>query len=375
MKKNSLTLYLLISIILFTSFFTGCSKKSPEIESTISIGLIKSSSVSKDSVEMLIDEINNSGGINGKKILLATQICDDDNDVSAAVNSLVKISNINALIVYTNNTCSEKIALLAQEKRIPALFAGLLPNSTITTLGDYIFNISYDDISQGKVLANLVIDNLSKKNVAILYNSDDLSKDLESNFAQDIKGKNGIITIEESFRTDTQDFTSIIKEMRTKKPDVLFVSDYSGKISLIAKQVRALGLSDLIIIGSDNWSSIINDAGHEMTGGYYLVDYATDSSDPNTQSFITKYKALYNLIPTESDALLFEAANALLDSFKSGETNNSQIRDSLAKSSSTYLSGNISFDNSRNALRGFAVYKLNSQGNEIVPSFYSTINP
>ena len=97
-----------------------------------------------------------------------------------------------------------------------------------------------------------------------------------------------------------------LTKIKGKNPDVLFIPDYYSTVSLIAKQVRALGM-EIPMLGADGWDEIVNNAGDEVAGCYYCNHYSPEAEDMEVKEFIKNYKSKYNIVPNALAALAYDA--------------------------------------------------------------------
>ena len=118
-------------------------------------------------IEMARDEINNAGGINGRKIELVVE--DEQGEpgkVTTVVTKLLRQDQVKALLGEVASTNSLTAAPKAQEAHIPMI----TPSSTnpeVTKKGDYIFRMCFIDTYQGPVLARFLVNDLHVKRAAL----------------------------------------------------------------------------------------------------------------------------------------------------------------------------------------------------------------
>jgi branched-chain amino acid transport system substrate-binding protein len=377
MKK--LTFVAVLCAAIFT--FAGCAKKSAN---TITIGGIFPLSGpvavygidAKNGIELAIAEINAAGGIDGKQIALVSE--DDEGNAEKSVNAYKKLTTsnkVNMIIGSLTSGCTIAITSLAQAQKV-VLMAPAATNPVVTDAGDFIFRACYTDPFQGAVGGQFAAVDLGAKNAAILYdNGNDYSVGLKDNFVLAFQSRGGTIAAQESYITGDIDFNAQLTKIKSVNPDVVYLPDYYSTVSLIAKQLRAQGIN-CPIVGADGWDGLTENAGDEVLNGFYSNHYAPDSTDSKVQKFVNDYKAKYNSVPTAFAALGYDSLYLLKDAIvKAGYTDSTAIKNALAATNGSYLTGNLSFDAKHNPVKSAVMVELVKSGNGLTTVYKTTVNP
>lgn len=108
------------------------------------------------------NEINEQGGVDGRKIVL---VIEDDKCSAESVNAVTKlitIDDVDALIGPVCSTAAEPSLPVAKKFNIPTI----IPTASapgLTKIGNNIFRVYPSDDMQGKIAADFIIDDLEKK--------------------------------------------------------------------------------------------------------------------------------------------------------------------------------------------------------------------
>jgi branched-chain amino acid transport system substrate-binding protein len=320
----------------------------------------------KNGVEMARDEINNAGGINGRKIELVIE--DEQGEpgkVTTVVTKLLRQDGVVALLGEVASTNSLTAAPKAQEAKIPMI----TPSSTnpeVTKKGDYIFRVCFIDPFQGEVMAKFAANTLKAKKAAILsdFNSD-YSKGLTQFFKQSFTGLGGTIVNEKSYTQTDRDFSSQLTAIRASSPDVIYVPGYYGQVGVIAKQARQQGIT-VPILGGDGWDApqLWELGGDAMNNTFISNHYSIDDPLPLIQKFVTDYKARYGgVAPDALAALGYDAMRVLGDALKrAGSTDGAKLRDAIAQTKDfPGVTGTITMNAERNVDKPATVLELKAQ--------------
>jgi branched-chain amino acid transport system substrate-binding protein len=320
----------------------------------------------KNGIEMARDEINNAGGINGRKVeLIIEDEQGEPGKVTTVVTKLLRQDQVHALLGEVASTNSLTAAPKAQEAKIPMI----TPSSTnpeVTRKGDYIFRVCFIDPFQGEVMAKFAANTLKAKRAAILsdFNSD-YSKGLTQFFKQSFSKLGGTIVDEKTYTQSDRDFSSQLTAIRAANPDVIYVPGYYGQVGVIAKQARQQGIN-VPILGGDGWDApqLWDLGGEAMNNTYISNHYSIDDPSPLIQKFVTDYKARYGgVAPDALAALGYDAMKVLGDAIKrAGSTDGAKLRDAIAQTKDfPGVTGKISIDAERNAIKPAVVLELKAQ--------------
>ncbi|MDR0410609.1 MAG: ABC transporter substrate-binding protein [Treponema sp.] len=364
-----------------TFILAGCTKSSVD---TITIGGIfpLSGPVAvygvecKNGIELAIEEINAAGGVNGKRLVLISE--DDEGNPEKTVNAYKKLTTsdkVNIIIGSLTSGCTQAITSLAQAQKV-VLVAPASTMESITDAGDFIFRACFIDPFQGTVGGIFASTILGAKNAAVLYdNGNDYSVGLKDNFITAFKQNAGDIVAEESYITGDVDFNAQLTKIKTAEPDVVYLPDYYSTVSLIAKQLRERGI-DAPIVGADGWDGLTENAGDEVLNGFYSNHYAPDSTDSNVVNFADAFKKKYNSTPVSFAALGYDSLYMLRDAItRAGGTDSTAVRDALALTNGSYVTGNLTFDSNRNPVKSAVILEIVRQDGKLATVYRTTINP
>ena len=307
--------------ILLASFlllaFGGCAKHEAEIKvgeygsltgSTATFGIS-----SKNGIELFVDALNAQGGIGGKKIHVLVE--DDQSkpeEAATAVNKLIAQDGVVAVLGEVASSRSLAAAPICQNAGVP-MISPSSTNPKVTDIGDNIFRVCYIDPFQGMVIAKFAKNTKSFTKGAIFRdNKNDYSVGLANYFSEAFKGMGGTIVADEAYSEGDQDFKAQLTNIKTKKPEFIFVPGYYTEVGLIARQARELGMTQPLL-GGDGWVSdrLLEIAQDALNGSFFVNHYWENDPNPAVQNFVQSYRKRYNATPDGLAALAYDAAGVL----------------------------------------------------------------
>jgi branched-chain amino acid transport system substrate-binding protein len=324
----------------------------------------------KNGIDMAIDEINNAGGLLGKKVRVIVE--DDQGRPEEAQTVVTKLINKDQVIAVLGEVASSRTmaaAPVAQQNAIP-MISPSSTNPKVTEIGDYIFRVCFIDPFQGLVMAKFATNSLKVKNVAILRDiKNDYSVGLADVFVENFKGMGGNIVADESYSEGDTDFSAQLTSIRARKPEAVFLPGYYTEVGLIVRQAKSLGLN-VPFLGGDGWDSpaLVKIGGAAVNGSYYSNHFSVSDPNPKIQKFVADYKARFGETPDALAGLGFDAASILFDAIKrANSTEGAKIRDALAATKDfAGITGSITLDKDRNAVKPAVVLQVKDGNLEYV---------
>ena len=314
-------------------------------------------------VLMAADEINQSGGINGRRIDIVFE--DDKGSAEEAARLTAKLidqDKVVAIIAGGTSGNSRAAAPKAQSSHVP-LIAPSSTDPAVTQAGDYIFRACFVDTFQGEVMASFAVNTLKAQKAAILFDfNSPYGRGLTEYFRLSFAKLGGRIVSEPSYTQGDVDFKGQLSTIRSAEPDVIYIPGYYGDVALIAKQARQIGLTQPLL-GGDGWDApeLWQLGGDALNGSYISTHYSIDDPSPTIQSFVELYKQRYqNLLPDAHAALAYDATRLLFEAIaRAGSTEQGKLREALGQTKNfAGVTGVISMDANRNAVKPAVVLKL-----------------
>ena len=313
-------------------------------------------------VRLAADEINDSGGVLGRKIRLVVE--DDQGraeDAASVVTKLITRDNVVAVIGENSSNQSLAAAPICQAAKVP-MISPSSTNPNVTKKGDYIFRVCFTDPHQGKALAAFVFSNLHLKNAAILKdNRNDYSVGLAEFFTKAFTALGGHIVVEQSYSGGDTDFHPQLTTIRNAKPEVLFIPGFYTDVGQIAIQARDLGIN-IPMVGGDGWDSptVITIGGKSVDGSYFSDHYFPGDPRPLVKRFVSAIEARYGHAPEANAALGYDALTIFANAAKkAGSFDRKAIRDNIAAVRGYQgVSGTITMGPDRDPIKPVAMIKI-----------------
>lgn len=312
----------------------------------------------KEGIDLALEEINASGGVLGKKLVLAPY--DTKGDKTEAINSYNRLRDNDNMVALLGGTLSGD-TLAIREIAIADGMPILTPTGThldITVNAPNILRACFTDPYQGETAAVFAGENLKAKDVAILYNTTDAySEGLATSFENKFKEYGEVLNVEGYSQSDS-DFRSILTRIEANNPDAIYLPEYYSKAGQILTQVRELGI-EIPIIGPDGYDGIEEDYADVAEGVYFTNHFAKTDEAAIVKDFIENYSKKYGGSPTTFSALGYDSAYVMAEAIKNaGSTESSDLVNQLLKTEITGVTGNFVFSENGDPQKSISIIQI-----------------
>ncbi len=326
----------------------------------------------ENGIKMAVEEINENGGINGKKIEYISE--DDKGDSTEAMNVYSKFveSGVNGIV----GPITSKPALAVAENSVNDGIPVVTPTGTMESITEgngNVFRICFTDPMQGLLLANFASGKLGAKTVAVLRNnSSDYSNGVSDKFISSCKEKGLEVLADEGYGSSDKDFKAQLTNIKSKNPDVLLISDYYENNIVVVRQARDLGLKSTII-GPDGWDGVLGVVakGEEssLDGIYFTNHYSVKDTKEVVKNFVDNYKSKYGEDPSAFSALGYDAIYAYKNAFENTKSMDyKDVVEALKKVEIEGVTGSLKFGENNNPIKSCAIMKI-QDGQYILDSY------
>ena len=313
-------------------------------------------------IRLAAEEINNSGGVLGRKIRLMIE--DDEGRADEAASVVTKLITANEVIaVIGENSSNQSLAAapICQSKKVP-MISPSSTNPNVTKKGDYIFRVCFTDPYQGKALAIFARNSLHANTAAILRDQkNDYSVGLAEVFRHDFTAMGGKIVAEQSYSGGDTDSRPQLTAIRTAKPEILFIPGVYTDVGQIAIQARDLRIG-ATFLGGDGWDSptVITIGGKSVEGSYFSDHYFFDEPRPAVQRFVSEIRKRYGKNPDANAALGYDALRILAEAItRAGSLDRKAIRDQIAATKNFQgVTGVITMGPTRDPIKPVAMIRI-----------------
>ncbi|MGB3366847.1 MAG: ABC transporter substrate-binding protein [Acidaminobacteraceae bacterium] len=310
------TIFLLIITVIIVS---SCSSK----KDTILIGVVgtmtgESSDLAvsgRRGIEIAVDEINSSGGVDGRKIELVIKNDENKPETALLVNQEFVEENVKFVIGhYTSEMQIKTMDYINQQDILflsPTVSADLL-----TGIDDNIIRYIASTKEQAVVLAKVAKKNKHKK-FAIFTDSNNkaFNQPLKDNFSKILSDDGGEALLELEYDSkNIESFIELVDNLEVYSLDAIFMIGNSASNAKLAQLIKKRDIN--ISIYAPLWANthtLVRMSGNSTDGMYIVGSIDEEIKVESYSRFKEKYIKRYGEKPSFSSVYSYEAAQSLFN--------------------------------------------------------------
>jgi branched-chain amino acid transport system substrate-binding protein len=275
---------------------------------------------SSNAVKMRFDEINDAGGINGRKLKVIIE--DTAYQVPKAVQACNKLINRDKVFAFVaplgtpmNNACFKDQFAVG----VPNLFPLSAARSMYEPFERLKFYGAASYVDQVRSGIDYFVKTKGKKAVCVMYQDTDFGKEVLEGAEQQTK-KLGIKIVETTAHKPTdQDFTAPITKLRSAGCDLIIMGTIVRDSIVPYTTARKAGWNDVDFLGSAAVYDLVVGAAQGMEGFYGMglteMPYV-DSGVASVKTFVENYKKKFNVDPNIGAVYGYVAADLTVQGLK-----------------------------------------------------------
>ena len=350
--KNRIFYTTFLALLILLSAYYSCNNP----KSNINIGVLfpmtgdagEYGVKGKKAIELAVEQINNSGGINGQKVkaIFEDSKADPSTGVTA-IQKMISVDKVSAVVGDIVSSVSIPAATIAEKNKV-VMIAPTSSAPAITEAGAFIYRVWPSDLLEGYAAGNFAKQKGFKKAV-VLHLNNDYGTQIAEIFTKNFETETQKVLGNEAYDPKSNDFRPTLTKIKKLNPDVIYVAGYYEDSGEILKEAKQLGLS-VQFIGATaiEDKKFIEIAGASAEGIVYPLATGFDaaSQDPVTKKFVDDFRTKFAYEPSWVESHCYDAfmliANAMM---KTGKTDGESIRlylDSMG--SYKGVTGKIEFD-------------------------------
>jgi len=282
----------------------------------------------KQGIDLAIDEINASGGVRGKKLVVLYE--DSQGEAKIAVSALRKLleQHVQVIIDDAVSTITLSLVPIATQKGVVILSTGA-SSPALSGSSPYFFRIWNSDSEEGVFAADLAWRRLGLRRVVVMYVNNDYGKGLSQVFSERFGSMGGIVVAQLDFDPKGREYRSLTAKVRALKPEGIYMVGYAPQTGLLTKQLRELGLGKVALIGTvaTQDPKFLELAGSASEGVVYV--YPKAPKGEVVAKFHSAFRAKYGSEPEILCDVGYDAARLIAHAWQEGGRTGDEIRSAL----------------------------------------------
>lgn len=250
----------------------------------------------KNGAMLAIKEINEAGGILGKKI--EATVADTQSNPGVAKGLATKAVDDNVFAVMGPTFSGSIMVSMAETRRaeIPNFTGG--EAASITQQGNpYIFRTSFTQTTAMPKVARYIANNLKAKTVAVLFVNNDFGKGGRDSFNKAAEAAGLKVVADISTESGQVDWSAPVLRAKQSNADVIFVYTNEEESARALRELRKQGVTKPIVGETTlTGQKVIELAGDAANGAVAHVGLTVDAPNPLMLKFKAKFYEEYKYI-------------------------------------------------------------------------------
>ena len=276
----------------------------------------------REAANMFLDEVNDKGGIEGRKLVVRME--DSRGNPRESANIAQKFSDDKEMIAVIggwSSTESMAAAPIFQEANMPQI-SPTASHPDYTKISAYQFRMTNTQSSLATVHADLLVNKLGMKRIVIAYFQDDWGLSVNKLTTPEVEKLGSEVIMHEAMIPDSRDFRPLITKIKAANPDGIFLASHYQESAVFMQQLRQAKV-DVKVAATDTLQNpkFVELAGPAANGvvlpSYYFAE------DPSTGEFTNAYMEKHGRLPDyyavfgyDAVSIATEAARTLIKAGK-----------------------------------------------------------
>jgi branched-chain amino acid transport system substrate-binding protein len=271
------------------------------VAASFSVGVV-------NAIRMRIDEVNETGGINGRKLRLVVE--DTGYQVPKAVQAANKLINRDGVFAMIGNLGTpQNNAVLPEQLKagVPNIFPISWADSMSKPFHPLKFAIYAPYSDQIRVAVKYMVEKKGKKTVCAMHQDTDFGGEVFNGAKAELDAMGMKFAEVTTHKPTDQDFTAQLTKLRAANCDLIAMGTIVRDTVIPYSAARKMGWDVDMIGTSASYDLAISGVQGGTTEGYYTAGFFDapypESARPAAAAWITRYKSRYNIDPTIQAAL------------------------------------------------------------------------
>ena len=253
----------------------------------------------RDAVRLWAKEVNDKGGIHGRKInFISYDDAGSPQEAQTVIRRLIDQDQVFMLISGSVSGSTLPVRQTITREKVPFVSSISSNVNLMKPFSRYIFRIYANEDSQALGMVDWMMEHEKLKRPAIIYNSNDYGVGGFQIFQERLKEKYKISpAAAERYNPGDQDFSAQLLRIKGADPDGLLIYAFAQEAGIIVRQAKELGIGAKLFGGGGTSTPLLQRGAGQAAAGFVSVlvvpEIADSSQKPAVVAYRDKLKATF----------------------------------------------------------------------------------
>jgi branched-chain amino acid transport system substrate-binding protein len=246
---------------------------------------------------LMASRINRAGGLLGYTVKVVG--LDDESDSGVAVDVAKRIKDdigagkkVLAVIGHLNS--GQTLAAMDIYKDLPLLVITPTSSEVSLTKKGYtnFFRVNANDVTQGKVDADFLVNTLKAKRIAVVHNATEYGTGLRDQITGALKSLGAEVVLTLQVKEGQDAYPQEVKQIQTAAPDAVFYAGYEVETPYLRADLVAAGVKTPMLASDGAFLAATIDEAQGAAEGLYVSAFAPSPSSVVDGQWVKEYQAV-----------------------------------------------------------------------------------
>ena len=307
--------------------------------------------------DLALQEINASGGIQGRSLKLIFE--DDGSDprtAAAAVEKLATTDQVSIVLGPYSSSAALLAAGMAERYQIPLIIPTALSDEITRQGYHWIFRLN----APAEILTQTLLDFIEQSErsltqlkmdrpvrLAIVFENTAYGTSVAEAAEREARARKMTVVAYQAYRAEAADFSALLQTVKAAQPHVVIFVSYDNAVALMT-QSQAVDLNPRMFAAVGGGFSLPEFPRLAGAAAEYTISatpWTPDVKWPGVNDFARRFKDKYGYLPQYHSAQTFAALQLAADALRRASSLSRQdVRDALRATDLASISGRIQFD-------------------------------
>jgi branched-chain amino acid transport system substrate-binding protein len=301
-------------------------------------------------VRLAAEEINRTGGLLGRQIVVRPLDDESDSDVAVAQVDTIRAAigageQVLGVIGHLNSGQTLAAMRLYQEMPLVVITPTASEQSLTEQGYDNFFRVNANDAVQAAVTAGFLVNELDARRIAVVHNDTEYGRGLASSLVQELQTRGVTVAVNLEVAEGQSIYTDEVERLRAATPDAIFYAGYEIEAPYLRAALVEARLTPPFLASDGAFLAATIDESGGTAEGMYVSAFAPSPRNVANATWFEAYQAVEYRNPDTYSVNGYVAMQTLADAARDADSfARDEVSAALRQSNIPTLLGDLRFE-------------------------------